>query len=39
MAFWLFLVGGFMGRFGQDGVISNTTTWVYGSYLLALSDV
>jgi len=28
MAFWLFLVGGLMGRFGHNGVVSNTTTWV-----------
>jgi len=29
MAFWLFLVGGLMGRFGSDTNISNTTTWAY----------
>lgn len=29
MCFWLFLVGGIMGRFGADGVVSNTTTWMY----------
>jgi hypothetical protein len=28
MAFWLFLVGGLMGRFGHDGTVSNVTTWV-----------
>ena len=28
MSFWLFLVGGLMGRFGHDSVISNSTTWV-----------
>jgi hypothetical protein len=28
MSFWLFLVGGLMGRFGHNGVVSNSTTWV-----------
>ena len=27
MSFWLFLVGGLMGGFGSDTVVSNTTTW------------
>jgi len=28
MCFWLFLVGGLMGRFGSDSTIGATTTWV-----------
>ena len=37
MCFWLFLVGGIMGRFGEDGTVSNTTTWVYDSLTIWLS--
>jgi MFS family permease len=36
MSFWLFLVGGIMGGFGEDGVVSNTTTWVYVSPVMHL---
>jgi MFS family permease len=28
MCFWLFLVGGIMGRYGEDGTVGSTTTWV-----------
>lgn len=39
MAFWLFLVGGIMGGFGQPGQVSGTTTWLISGHHSASNAV